>query len=117
MPFLADYTGWGATALGVVLGLIFVVHGWAKLRNPVPVGKLFGKGRNAGLLFGIVEVLAGVMIATGKGTFTSSVVIIVIMLGAVWFKVTKWKTPFTTDATGWEFDLLIIAAALALLLG
>jgi len=113
-----QYAGWGTTMLEVVLGIIFVVHGWSKVRNPAPIGKLLGGGKNTGLVFGLVEVVSGVMIATGLGTFASSIAIILIMLGAIYHKIFKWKIPFTTDSnTGWEFDLLILAGALTLLIG
>jgi putative oxidoreductase len=113
-----QYAGWGTTSLEWVLGIVFVVHGWAKVRNPIGVGKILGGGKNTGLIFGLVEVVAGVMIATGMGTFVSSIAIILIMLGAMYFKIFKWKIPFTTDTnTGWEYDLVLLAAALTLLIG
>jgi uncharacterized membrane protein YphA (DoxX/SURF4 family) len=117
MDFIYQYAGWGTKALEVAIGLVFLVHGWKKITNPLPAGKLFGKGKQVGLIFGIAEVLAGVMVATGMGTFTATIVISVIMLGAIYHKVVKWKVPFTTDTAGWEFDLILLAGALTLLLG
>lgn len=41
----------------------------------------------------------------------------IIMLGAINAKITKWKTPFTAqNTTGWEFDLLILTASIALII-
>ena len=117
MDTLYQYAGWGTHALEYALGIIFVIHGWSKLRNPTGIGRVLGRGKNAGLIFGVVEVLAGFMIATGLGTLYGTIAIAVIMIGAIYFKTLKWKMPFTTDSTGWEFDLLILAGALALLLG
>ena len=117
MDFIYQYAGRGTQALEIVLGVIFVVHGWGKLMNPAAIGKALGRSKQVGLLFGVTEILAGVMIATGMGTFTATIIISVIMLGAIYHKIFKWKTPFTTSTTGWEFDLLILAGALALLLG
>jgi putative oxidoreductase len=118
MPFLADYIGWGTVALSWVVGIIFIVHGWATIQAPGPMGKLFGKGKNVGLLHGLVEVVVGVMVATGWGTFFGTSVISIIMVGAIYFKVFRWRTGFSSQSTtGWEFDLLILAAALTLLLG
>ena len=115
--FIYQFSGWGTHTLELVVGVIFVVHGWAKLRDPSPIGQIIGDGRPAGIVFGLIEVGAGLMIATGLGTFYSSLAIIVIMLGALYHKIVKWHVPFKADATGWEFDLLILVAALTLLLG
>jgi len=39
------------------------------------------------------------------------------MLGAIKFKIFKWKTPFTSmGQTGWEFDLINLATALTLVI-
>jgi putative oxidoreductase len=118
MDTIYQYAGWGTTTLEVVVGIIFIVHGWGKVRNPVPVGKILGRGKNTGLAFGLVEVVTGVMVATGLGTRPSTIAIIVIMLGAIYHKIFKWKSGFSSQTTtGWEFDLLILAAALTLLVG
>ena len=38
------------------------------------------------------------------------------MLGAIYFKIFKWKMPFTSQtSTGWEFDLVLLAAGLVIL--
>jgi uncharacterized membrane protein YphA (DoxX/SURF4 family) len=38
------------------------------------------------------------------------------MLGALWHKMFKWKIPFlAADKTGWEFDFILLGAAIALL--
>lgn len=118
MDIIYQYAGWGTRALEVALAAVFLVHGWNKIQNPTPVGKLFGRGKSVGLLFGLVEVVAAVMVATEIGTFFGSLAMIVIMLGAIFFKLFKWKTPFVaTDAPGWELDLVILAGALTLLIG
>ena len=117
MVIPSQLIGWGTQALEIAIGIIFVVHGWGKFRSPNGAGQLLGGGKKAGLLFGLVEVASGIMIATGFGTFYGAATIIIVMLGAIYFKTTKWKVPFKTDGTGWEFDLLILAAALTLLIG
>lgn len=109
---LSQYSGWGIYALQFALGVIFIVHGLPKLGN----NKVspFGIG---GLLHGAVEALGGLaMIANFYSQF-AALAFIVIMLGAIYFKQFKWKTTFTAkNSTGWEFDFLILAASLVILL-
>ncbi len=46
-----------------------------------------------------------------------AVLLIIVMLGAIYHKMFKWNTPFSAlDKMGWEFDLVLLAANLAILL-
>ena len=116
--FLTQYYGLGSELLAWVLGIIFVVHGWPKLKNPAMVAGVWGGSRIAGLVHGAVEVLAGIAVALNFYGDLGLVVMAIIMLGALFFKITKWRAPFAgKNTTGWEFDLILFAAAVALLLG
>lgn len=60
---------------------------------------------------GALAMLGGLLVQPAAFGF------ILVMLGAMQMKMTKWKTPFKSDSTtGWEFDLLILAASILLLL-
>ena len=68
------------------------------------------------LPLGIVEGLAGLGLILGVYTQVSALVLSVVMLGAIYMKTMKWKVPFTTmTGTGWEFDLILLAANLFIL--
>jgi putative oxidoreductase len=117
---LSDYSGWGTVALRIVVGIVFVVHGWPKVKNPSGIAKaVWGGITFIGLLQGLVEFLGGVAVILGLWVAPISLVFAVIMLGAIYFKVFKWKAPFmsTSGPGSWEFDLVLLAAALALALG
>lgn len=117
--FLVNYYGIGFTALRFVIALIFVVHGWPKIKNPKGIADAAWGGRTwAGLLQGFVEVVGGFAIIFGFWMEWALFAFILIMVGAIFFKIVKWKTPFMArESTGWEFDLLVLAGLLALLLG
>jgi putative oxidoreductase len=118
MDFIYNYIGWGTMALELALGFVFVVHGWAKVRNPGMMAGVYGKNKALGMLHGWIEVGAGIAVATGFGTFYGTLAMIVIMVGAIYYKIAKWNVPFSSqNSTGWEFDLVLLAGALALLLG
>lgn len=91
----------------VVVGVIFIVHGLFKMKGKNPT---FGIG---GLFHGLVEVVGGALLVLGLLVAPVSLVFAVIMLGAIYFKIFKWKTPFFAhNASGWEFDLILLAILL-----
>lgn len=118
MDFIYQYAGWGTRVLELSLAAVFLVHGWAKVKRPAAAAAVWGGNKMLGALHGWVEIAAAIAVATQFGTFFGSLVMIVVMLGAMYYKIFKWKMPFKADTTtGWEFDLVIFAGALTLLLG
>jgi|SRR3989344_8878168 len=108
---LEDY---GLLALRIALGIIFLYHGYPKIKNPKMMAQTFGN--TFPLVLGLVEFVAGILILFGLYTQFAAIAFIIIMLGALYYKITKWKISFfAQNTTGWEFDLLILAASIALL--
>ncbi len=117
--FLISFYGWGSMMLRLVLGLVFVVHGWPKIKDPRGIAQAAWGGRTwLGLLQGLAEGACGLALIFGFQRDIALLLLIGIILGALFFKIVKWKVPFMAkDATGWEFDLLVLAGLLTLLLG
>lgn len=115
-PSLYSYGDFGLLALRLVLAAIFLVHGVPKLKNPAGISQAIGASSGMGLAIGLAETLGGASVGLGVLTQVGAAALAVIMLGALHFKINRWKMPFTAmDKTGWEFDLLILAAAVLLL--
>lgn len=71
-----------------------------------------------GGLHGLIEVVVAVALISGTYVREAGLVLAVIMLGAIYFKKFKWNTPFSSyNTTGWEYDLVLLAASLYFLLG
>lgn len=112
--FFGGYGDVGLFILRLALGIIFLYHGFGKW----PMWKKGAQMPMLGMmrLLAIVEPLAGLALIFGIFTQLSALVIGIIMLGALWFKISAWKTPFSAmDKMGWEFDLINLAGALAIL--
>jgi len=117
---LAGYEDWGLLVLRVFLGLIFVYHGWPKFTMGMKAAGKMAKGIGipAGLflLIGLGEFLFGIAAILGVWTQIAGIYFAILILGALYLKLSKWNAPFSSmKGTGWEFDLLILGAALVLL--
>jgi len=107
---------WGLLILRVFLGIIFVYHGFPKLSMPKAMAK--GMGWSAGyvVLLGLVEFLSGLALVLGFYSEIAALLVGIVMLGALWHKIFKWKISFSEmDKAGWEFDLILLGAAIAVL--
>ena len=110
-----NLSDWALLALRLGVGVIFLVHGRQKLRmwKMQPSAQM-----PAGLLsllrvLSIAEPLGGVAVITGLLTQVAGAGFVLVMLGAVRLKVTQMHKGFS-GADGWEFEYVILAAALTL---
>ncbi len=112
---LHQFGDWGLLALRLALGAIFLVHGFKKLALwRARPGSQLGPGMLALMRFlSIAEPLGGLAMVLGWFTQLASVGLSLIMIGAIYFKIVMMKKKFSTEG-GWEFDLIILAAAIAL---
>jgi|SRR3989344_5389798 len=111
---------WASISLRLILGVIFVVHGYPKFKNfKQTVGFVkslgFWPAKFWALILGITELVGGMAIFVGLFSRIFVGMLILSMLVATYAKAFKWKVPFTKmDAMGWEYDILIIAGLIAL---
>ena len=114
MSSLNFYYGWeGVLALRLALALILIVHGWPKIAHPGATAKSFdGMGFRPGLLWGaiagLIEFAGGILLALGLFTFC-----VASLLAAQFLVILVWRLATRQHFVGgWEFDLLIFAAAI-----
>lgn len=116
---LHSYSDWGLLALRLTVAAIFWVHGRQKARmwkmqssEQMPAQMLAIMK-----LLSICEPLGAIAIFSGFLTQLAALGLGIIMLGAAYLKINKWKTPFSSrETTGWELDLLLLASSILLLL-
>jgi uncharacterized membrane protein YphA (DoxX/SURF4 family) len=66
---------------------------------------------------GIIEFMSALGILGGIATKFFALVLMVVMIGATYYKIKKWHIPFMgTSSTGWEFDFLLFCASLTIYL-
>lgn len=114
-PLYFLYDQWPVLLLRVALGIVFIAHGWPKIRDLKGTAKGFdAMGFKPGMLFGtiaaFIEFFGGILIMLGLAT-TPIAALFVIQFGVI--LIWKWAKGMPIVG-GWEIDLLIFAAAIAL---
>lgn len=106
---LASYSDLGLFLLRLSIASIFFMHGLMKVRNYKSVGPAF-------TVLGVVEVTSSLLMLFGIYTQFAALAFIIVMLGALYMKITKWKMKFIEDkATGWELDFVLLCANIFIL--
>lgn len=113
---LTQYTDVALFIVRLAMGIIFVFHALPKLKDSNSMGKMVGMPGGMVLMLGIVEFLSGLGMVLGMYIQISALLLAVVMVGAIYMKVIKWHIPFAAmDKTGWEFDLILLAVAIFIL--
>lgn len=114
---LGQYGDVGLFVLRFVVAVIFLVHGVPKLRNAGAMGTGMGMPAGGVFLLGAIESLSALGLILGVQVSLAALLLGLVMVGAIWKKMAVWRVPFSgTNATGWEFDVVLLAAAIAILL-
>jgi uncharacterized membrane protein YphA (DoxX/SURF4 family) len=116
---LHQFSDYALLILRIALAAIFWVHGRSKARMwkmqpgpQLPAGML-----NLMRVLSIAEPLGALATLAGNLSQLAAIGFIILMCGVIYMKIRVWKTPFTAhDKTGWELDLLTLAASIALLI-
>lgn len=102
--------------LRLALGAIFIVHGLPKLTGLEGTAQFFAQvGIPApfvmALVVGVIELIGGALLLIGYQTRIAAALLALNMLGAI--ITVKFAAGFVN---GWEFDAVLLAAALSLVL-
>ena len=112
---LTFYADWSYLLLRVVFGLIFVVHGWPKLKSLKTTAQHFEAmgfkpGNFWGTIVAVVETFGGLAIILGFNIQIAALLLAINMAVAALWKVKRGQGLIG----GYEFDLTLLAIALFL---
>lgn len=118
---LAEWQGWGLTILRIVIGIVFIAHGWQKLfMNGIDgTAGFFGQiGVPAPAIMAVIvtaiELLGGIALVLGFFTRYAALLLAGDMLVAT--LMVHLPNGFFASDGGYEFTLTLLAASLALAL-
>jgi putative oxidoreductase len=108
---LHDTTHWGIRAS---IGIIFIVHSLKKF-DPSWQEWLISIGipPEMQLPIALAEFVGGIFLVIGVFTRITGAVFAVILLGAIFH--IRWENGFFVSKGGWEWDLVMLAAVLAII--
>ena len=104
----------GLLIIRIVVGIVFISHGWDKLAHLDMTAKFFGMVGIATWLapvVGVLELLSGLMLVTGIFAQIAGGIIAIIMLGVI--IMVKFKMGFN----GYQYELVLLAIGLAMAVG
>ena len=108
---LHDITHWGISAS---IGITFIVHSLKKF-DPSWQEWLISIGipPEMQLPIALAEFIGGILLVVGVLTRITGGVFAVILLGAIFH--IRWENGFFVSKGGWEWDLVMLAAVLAII--
>lgn len=127
LTFFGGLSDWGLLALRIMMGVVFIVHGWPKVNPASRIGGIPGwtqAMRRMGVpfpaFFGVLvplsEFFGGILMNLGLGVRIVAFLQLCIMIVAIVRAKVPRGVKFTeNDKTGWELDFILGATALALL--
>lgn len=111
------YPDLGLLILRIGLGIVFISHGWMKIRNPSQWAQNMGLAPIFGILVSIGEFFGGLGILFGFLTQIAAIGPLLVMLGALRYHIFVWKQQFINLENGsWEYPFFLAVAALAIAL-
>lgn len=114
---LTQFSDIGFLVLRLAVAAIFIYHSIPKLKNSQGLAQMMGSSAGAVFVLGAVEFLSALGLLLGVYVQLAALLLAIIMLGALVMKIMKWGAPFSAmDKTGWEFDLILLAANVFILL-
>lgn len=114
---LTQYNNVGLLVLRLAVAVIFLYHALPKLKDSKGMAQMVGMPAGMIFMLGLVELLSSVGLIFGIYTQLSALLLAIVMVGATGMKTMKWGVPFAAmDKTGWEFDFILLAANIAILL-
>jgi putative oxidoreductase len=116
-PDAGAYLAWGLLLLRLVAASVFFASGLGHVKAPQERAKSLGLPVAFTLFLGWAEVLGALGLAFGALTQWAALGLILIMMGAIFMKATRWKTGFWGEKnSGWHYDLLFVAMCVVIFL-
>lgn len=112
-----QYNNIGFLILRLTVAAIFIYHAMPKLTNAKGMAAMVGMPAGMVFMLGAIEFLSSAGLVLGIYTQLAALLLAIIMVGAIGMKMMKWGVPFgAMDKTGWEFDLILLAANIVILI-
>ena len=116
ITFALHYADWSLFLLRVMVAVVFGSSGFQHLKSPRQRAESLGLSVGFTVFLGAAELAGAFAIVAGVLTQWAALGLTLVMLGAIYMKVAKWKTGFWGEKSmGWHYDLICVAMNLVML--
>jgi putative oxidoreductase len=116
LPDAFESANWSLFLLRVMVALVFGTSGFNHLKDPRERAKSIGMSVSFTIFLGAGEMAGALGVLVGVLTQWAAIGLILIMLGAIYKKIVKWKTGFWGEKSmGWHYDLMLVVMNLVIL--
>jgi putative oxidoreductase len=115
IPGAMEYADWSLLLLRLMLALVFGTSGFKHLRRPKGRAASIGMSVPFTIFLGTTQVAAAMALVAGILAPWAALGLSLIMLGAIYKKITEWKTGFWGEKSiGWHYEVLLIVMNLVI---
>ena len=116
IPGAMLYSDWSLFLLRLMVAIVFGSSGFNDLKSPRQRAESLGMSVGFTVFLGIAELAGAMGLVAGVLTQWAALGLILVMLGAIYMKVARWKTGFWGEKSmGWHYDLMFVAMNLVIL--
>jgi putative oxidoreductase len=102
--------------LRLMVAAVFGTSGFNHVKSPRERAQSLGMSVGFTVFLGAAELAGSMALVLGVLTQWAALGLILIMLGAIYVKVVKWKTGFWGEKSmGWHYDLMLVVMNLVIL--
>jgi len=114
---LLQYSDVGFLILRLAVAVIFIYHALPKLKNAKGMSQAMGMPAGMIFMLGGIEFLSSLGMIFGIYVQIVAFLLAMVMVGAIYLKIATWRVPFgAMDKMGWEFDLILLAVNVFILM-
>ena len=110
-----QYANWSLFLLRVMVAVVFGSSGFNHLKSPRQRAESLGMSVGFTVFLGAAELAGAIALVVGVLTQWAALGLILVMLGAIYMKVARWKTGFWGEKSmGWHYEVLLITMNLVI---
>ncbi len=116
IPGAMAYADLSLLVLRLVVALVFGTSGFSHLKSPKERAASIEMSVPFTVFLGAAELAGAIALAVGLMAQWAALGLILVMFGAIYKKIAKWKTGFWGEKSmGWHYEVLMIAMLLVIL--
>jgi putative oxidoreductase len=116
IPVALLYADWALFLMRLMVAAVFGTSGFSHLKSPQQRAESLGLSVRFTVFLGAAELAGAIALVVGFLTQWAALGLILIMFGAIYMKIAKWKTGFWGEkSSGWHYDLLFVVMNLVIL--